>query len=213
MNGSQLNTVQADKELLKKLIILAGKAKVDLTGHCIRDWFEYPCDSILFGVATALIGPDERAFTIYFRIKRGQRSGGFKTVVDYLSNENLENLKNELEKCVGGLPDWFVDALKGLIELSRDTKFQLDRKKDLSGIDPDELYRRLRSIGGFGGKEASSWVVCELCRIWNLRTPSNLSLSPNTKKLLQSLGLSENDFNREDFPYVDAAMFTLKRCL
>jgi len=206
-----VNTVQADKELLKKLIILAGKAKVDLARHFIRDWFEYPCDSILIGIATALIGPDERAFTIYFRIKLGQRYRGFKTVIDYLSNENLENLKNELEKCVGGLPDWFVDALRGLIDLSRDPKFQLDRKKDLSDIDPDELYGRLRSIRGFGGEEVPSWVICELCRIWNLRFPSDLSLSPSTKERLQPLGLSENDFNCEDFPYVDAAMFALKR--
>jgi len=49
------------------------------------------------------------------------------------------------------LPDWFVDALRGLIDLNRDHRFQLDRRKDLSDVDPDELYRRLRSIGGFGG--------------------------------------------------------------
>jgi len=58
-----------------------------------------------------------------------------------------------------------------------------------------------------------AWVICELCRIWNLKVPSNLSLSPNTKKLLESLGLLETDFNREDYPYVDAIIFALRRNL
>jgi len=203
------STVQADKELLKKLVILAGKLEVESTKHLIKDLFEYPCDSILMGLATALIGRDERAFTIYFRIKLEQRQKGYNTVVEYLSNENIKNLKERLEKCVGGLPDWFTDALKGLISLSRE--FQLDQRKDLSDIDSNKLYQKLKSIKGLGGEKVSSWVICELCRIWGLNVPSDLSLSPNTKKLLESLGLSEDDFDRECYPYVDAIMFALKR--
>jgi len=201
-----MSQIQADKELLKRLIVLAGMVKVELSKYFIKEAFEYPIDSLLFAIATGVIGRDEKAFTIYYRIKLEQKNRRLNTVAEYLSQTDLNALKDILERCVGGLPEWFTDALKGLIDLNQ--KYELDCKKDLSDIDPDEFYKDFKDIRGVG-ERVSLWGTCELCRIWNLKAPSDLRLPPDTREKLEKLGLSENDFDVKELPYIDAVLYEL----
>ena len=46
-------------------------------------------------------------------------------------------------------------------------------------------------------------------KFWKMRTPKNLKLSKRVVEELSKLDLSPNDFEVEDYPYVDLTMFKL----
>jgi len=208
-----MNKVEADKELLKKLILEFGRTEVESSKHVWRRIIENPFNNILLGAFNIrrLGGKgDDYAFRTFYDIKFRTTKSRISTIAEFIEkriNEGkLKDLVDEL-----GFTSELEETLKKLINLNK--KYNLDERTNLCDIDADEFYEDLKRIKGFGFEEGTilPWVVCDLMRWWNLRAPKELKLSKNSREMLEKLGLSPDDFDVKNYPYVDSAMFVLSK--
>lgn len=205
-----MNTVKVDKELLKKLILKFGKAEVERSEHIWRRLIENPFNNILLGAFSRGGRGDDYAFKSFYDIKFRAIKSGALTIAEFIEKRINQGTLNKLVKELG-FAQSLEKTLRGLVDLNRN--YNLDKKTDLYDIDADRFYNDLKGVEGFGDEEGTilPWIICDLIRLWNLRVPKDLKLSKNSKEMLEKLGLTPNDFDVKDYPYVDSAMFALSK--
>ncbi len=194
-----------DKEIVKKLVLLHGKLDVEHNAHAWREIIGNTFNTLLIGALGYGGKGDAYTFKTFYELK--QRAKDI-TIAKYLErqqeNGNLNQVVNDL-----GYPQDFVKTLEGLIKLNKD--YKLDEKIDLSKIDSDKFYNELKNVHGFGSEEGVilPWSVCDLVRLWKMEVPKNFKLSKRVVDVLSKLELSPNDFNVNDYPYVDVTVFKI----
>ncbi len=185
--------------------MLHGKLDVEHNAHAWREIIGNPFNTLLIGALGYGGKGDAYTFKTFYELK--QRTKDI-TISKYLErqqeNGNLNQVVNDF-----GYPQDFVKTLEGLIKLNKD--YKLDEKIDLSKIDSDKFYNELKNVHGFGSEEGVilPWSVCDLVRLWKMEVPKNLKLSKRVVDVLSKLELSPNDFNVNDYPYVDVTVFKL----
>ncbi len=201
--------VEADKELLKKLILKFGEAEVERSRNVWRRIIESPFNNILLGAFSLGGKGDDYAFKSFYEIKFRARKAS--TVAEFIERQINQGKLDKLVKEELGFAQKMEETLKDLINLNK--KYNLDKRTDLRDVDADDFYNDLKSVKGFGAEEGKilPWVVSELVRVWDLEVPKDLKLSENSREMLEKLGLKPNDFDVKDYPYVDSAMFVLSK--
>jgi len=200
--------VEADKELLKKLILKFGKSEVERSRNVWRRIIESPFNNILLGAFSLGGKGDDYAFKSFYEIKfRAKRS---LTVAEFIEKQINQGKLDKLVKDLG-FAQMLEKTLKDLINLNK--KYNLDKRTDLRDVDADEFYNDLKRVEGFRAEEGKilPWVISDLVRVWDLEVPKDLKLSENSREMLEKLGLEPNDFDVKDYPYVDSAMFALSK--
>lgn len=200
--------VEADKELLKKLILKFGKSEVERSRNVWRRIIESPFNNILLGAFSLGGKGDDYAFKSFYEIKfRAKRS---LTVAEFIEKQINQGKLDKLVKDLG-FAQMLEKTLKDLINLNK--KYNLDKRTDLRDVDADEFYNDLKRVEGFRAEEGKilPWVISDLVRVWDLEVPKDLKLSENSREMLKKLGLEPNDFDVKDYPYVDSAMFALSK--
>ena len=194
-----------NKQLLKKLVIEYGKLDTEHNAYAWREISENPFNTLLLAALGYGGKGDTHTFKAFYELKDRAKNTTLAEFLEKLCKENrLEEIVKELK-----YPENFAKTLSDLIEFNR--KYRLDRRKDLSYINPDELYSELKNIYGFRTESGVilPWAVCDLIRLWRMRVPKNLKLSVRAVEKLKEFDLSPDDFDVEDYPYVDLAMFRL----
>jgi len=207
-----MSTVQVDKGLLKKLILKLGKTEAERSVHIWREIIQNPFNNILIGAFNIVkFGGkgDHYAFKTLYDLKYRIAKSNVSTIAEFIekriNSRDLDELIKEL-----GFAQELGKILEKLIDLNK--RYNLDKKTDLCEIDANELYTELKDIEGFSEDGTIlPWIICDLVRIWNLKVPKDLKLSEKVIKELEKLGLSPNDFDLKEYPYVDSAMFILSK--
>ena len=203
--------VEADKELLKKLILKFGKSEVERSRNVWRRIMESPFNNILLGAFSLGGKGDEFAFKSFYEIRFKAKIGKASTVAEFIERQINQGKLDKLVKELGFAQEMLEETLKGLINLNK--KYNLDKRTDLRDVNADEFYNDLKSVKGFGAEEGKilPWIISDLVRVWDLEVPKDLKLSENSRETLEKLGLEPNDFDVKDYPYVDSAMFALSK--
>jgi hypothetical protein len=130
-------------------------------------------------------------------------AGGKKKIPKFLKSLNDDELLN-LALELRFREDRFLNGVKGILDL--DDKYDLQRDTLTHIKNPEEFYKSLKKISGFGGGEIGRWVGCEFVRTWKLKIPRNLELPKSTEDCLKDdpIKLDPKRFAIEDYPYVDA---------
>ena len=130
-------------------------------------------------------------------------AGGKKKIPEFLKSLNDDELLN-LASELRFRKDRFLNGVKGILDL--DDKYDLQRDTLIHIKNPEEFYKSLKNISGFGGKEIGRWVGCEFVRTWKLKIPKNLKLPKSTENCLKDypIKLNPEHFTVEEYPYVDA---------
>ena len=81
------------------------------------------------------------------------------------------------------------------------------RKVPPYAIDSDELYNYLRTKVRGLGEWLENYIMYDLIRIFGFKVPKNLTLSSRIKKKLEKLNIDTTEIKKEDYPYIDAALF------
>ena len=192
--------MSVDKDLLKTLIVEYGRLLAKENYTWSLSICSNPFEDLVFIALTSTGMGDVFAFRDYFTLKFLARNSK-KKLSEYILN-NVEKLCQELkiEKRV------VKETLVGLARLSQKYRLEEVSWRDmgvaLKNVDANKFVEDLAKIYKFRAKEGEilPFAISQLCRVWGLQPPKDLELSRNTKEVLRKLGLSENDFKKQDYP-------------
>jgi len=189
-----------DKGILKKIILNLGRARIARLRANLEYEHSDPFESCLYvAFQTSNLGSkfaDWKMADLKYRAEQAKTS-----VSNYVLNRR--NKLSDLLRDIRADHRNIESAINGLIELA--LKYDLHLRRDLSDINSEEFFEDLKKVKGLGDW-LRFYLICELNRLWGLRIPEGLKLPEKYKQLLMRLGLSEEDFDPSEYPYLDIAL-------